>query len=130
MEDLKGEVFIIINPREKDNPIVYVDSRFAVFCGYTPEEFIGKNIRFLLQGKEVSQEEAKEIARDALKTRKEKIIEVMNFKKNGTPFINNFKLIPHFDPEDKLIFFVGEHIACYETKPGFKPQLNKLLIKK
>jgi PAS domain S-box-containing protein len=126
MDDLRGQVFIITNPREKDNPIIYVDTRFAKFCGYAPEEFLGKNCRFL-QGKEVSQE-AKKIARDVVKNREEKIIEVMNFKKDGTPFINNFKLIPHFDPEDRLLFFVGEHIACYETKPAFKPQLNKLLF--
>lgn len=43
--------FVIASSREKDMPIVYASDGFYALTGYSPEEVLGKNCRFL-QGPE------------------------------------------------------------------------------
>lgn len=48
---MKQKSFCIVNPVAKDSPIVYVSPGFLHLTGYSREECIGKNCRFL-QGPE------------------------------------------------------------------------------
>lgn len=45
--------FVVSNPREPDNVIVYASERFFQVTGYSPAEVLGKNCRFL-QGMDCS----------------------------------------------------------------------------
>ena len=38
---------VVTNPREEDNPIVLANKAFLDLTGYTAEEIIGRNCRFL-----------------------------------------------------------------------------------
>ncbi|MGI4768168.1 MAG: PAS domain-containing protein [Janthinobacterium lividum] len=46
---------VISNPRLPDNPIVFVNDAFCRLCGYSREEILGRNCRFL-QGAETDSE--------------------------------------------------------------------------
>ena len=57
--------FVLSDPRQPDNPIVYVSEGFYQLTGYSAEEVLGKNCRFL-QGPETDRQTVMEI-RDAIR---------------------------------------------------------------
>ena len=59
---------------------------------YSREEIIGKNCRFL-QGKYTSKAATAKI-RNAIETGREVDVQLLNYRKDGTPFWNNFLLLP------------------------------------
>jgi PAS domain S-box-containing protein len=80
-------------PVEGEGPkILYVNNAFTRMTGYTEAEVIGKTPR-ILQGPDT---DLKELARlkKALKNWEPCEIEVLNYKKDGEPFWNNFSVAP------------------------------------
>ena len=94
----------ITDPNKPDNPIVYVNDGFTRLSGYTREEAIGRNCRFL-QGKDTSAETVATI-RQAMHEARPCFVEVQNYRKDGTPFWNALSIAPIFE-DDRLTHFVG-----------------------
>jgi two-component system, cell cycle sensor histidine kinase and response regulator CckA len=94
----------ITDPNRADNPIVYTNEGFTRITGYKREEVIGRNCRFL-QGKETSAEAVATI-REAIRAAKPCFVEVLNYRKDGTPFWNALSIAPIFE-DGKLTHFVG-----------------------
>ena len=97
---------VISDPNTPDCPMVYVSEEFLNHTGYTIEESLGKNCRFL-QGPETDEDDIKQIKLN-LKLKKRITIDILNYKKNGEKFWNRLRIIPIFDSEKKLIYFAGE----------------------
>ena len=93
------------DPDQDDNPIVYANKAFEQITGYSNEETVGRNCRFL-QGQERDQEELQKI-RDAIKNAKPVEVTLKNFRKNGELFYNRLSITPLFDTEGHLIYFLG-----------------------
>ncbi|MGR8999188.1 MAG: PAS domain-containing protein [Gammaproteobacteria bacterium] len=93
------------DPDQDDNPIVYANKAFEQITGYSNEETVGRNCRFL-QGQERDQEELQPI-RDAIKNAKPVEVTLKNFRKNGELFYNRLSITPLFDTEGHLIYFLG-----------------------
>jgi len=93
------------DPDKEDNPIVYANKAFEKITGYSQEETVGRNCRFL-QGQERDQEELQQI-RDAIKNAKPVEVTLKNFRKNGELFYNRLSITPLFDNEEHLIYFLG-----------------------
>ena len=93
------------DPDQDDNPIVYANKAFELISGYSNEETVGRNCRFL-QGQEKDQEELQKI-RDAIKNAKPVEVTLKNFRKNGELFYNRLSITPLFDSEGQLIYFLG-----------------------
>lgn len=93
------------DPDIEDNPIVYANKSFEKITGYSNEEILGRNCRFL-QGRERDQEQIKKI-RDAIKNVEPVEVTLKNFRKNGQLFYNRLSITPLFDNEGKLIYFLG-----------------------
>ena len=93
------------DPDQEDNPIVYANKAFEQITGYSNEETVGRNCRFL-QGQEKDQEELQKI-RDAIKNAKPVEVTLRNFRKNGELFYNRLSITPLFDNEGHLIYFMG-----------------------
>jgi PAS domain S-box-containing protein len=93
------------DPDKEDNPIVYANKAFEQITGYSKEEIVGRNCRFL-QGQERDQEELQQI-RDAIKNAKSVEVTLKNFRKNGELFYNRLSITPLFDNEGHLIYFLG-----------------------
>jgi PAS domain S-box-containing protein len=93
------------DPDQEDNPIVYANKAFEQITGYSKEETVGRNCRFL-QGQERDQEELQQI-RDAIKNAKPVEVTLKNFRKNGELFYNRLSITPLFDTEGHLIYFLG-----------------------
>ena len=93
------------DPDQEDNPIVYANKAFELITGYSNEETVGRNCRFL-QGQERDQEELQQV-REAIKNAKPVEVTLRNFRKNGELFYNRLSITPLFDSEGQLIYFLG-----------------------
>ena len=93
------------DPDQPDNPIVYANEAFERITGYSQDEIIGRNCRFL-QGTERDQPEIERI-RDAMRENTEVTVTLRNYKKDGTPFFNEFTIRPLTDRQGKVIYYLG-----------------------
>lgn len=96
---------IIADPNLPDTPIISASAGFERITGYRADEAIGRNCRFL-QGKDTSPEAVKEL-REAIAAGKDCTTEILNYRKDGSPFWNAVSLTPVFDNEDRLAYYVG-----------------------
>jgi len=117
------------DPDMEDNPIVYANKAFEKITGYTREETVGRNCRFL-QGQERDQPELQKV-REAIKNARPVEVTLKNFRKNGELFFNRLSITPLFDREGQLIYFLGvqydvtEQIQAQQEIKKLTEALNK-----
>jgi PAS domain-containing protein len=78
--------FCVTDPQRPDNPVIYVNHGFEKLTGYGHGDVVGRNCRFL-QGPETSEGDRRTI-RDAIEREKECSVNLVNYKKDGTKFVN------------------------------------------
>lgn len=89
----------------EDNPIAYVNDRFEELTGYEETELIGQNLR-LLQGPETASEPVDDL-REALDIWAPVIVELRNYRKDGSEFWNRLALAPIADETGTISNWVG-----------------------
>ncbi len=99
---------VITDPHQVDNPIVFVNDAFLQLTGYTREEVIGRNCRFL-QGPETDRDAVARI-RVALQNETEIQVVLLNYRKDGSTFWTTLYLSPARDDDGKLRFFFASQI--------------------
>lgn len=97
--DLKTP-FCLCDYRMPDVPIVYTSTSFEKLTGYSEEESLGRNCRFL-QGEATDPLVAKRIG-ESIRNGTEETFELVNYKKDGSKFINYLTMLPIFDNEHDL----------------------------
>ena len=97
--------FVIADPGLPDCPIVFASDGFLDFTGYTREEILGRNCRFL-QGPRTDARAVREIRR-AVDAGDECTVRLLNYTKQGKPFWNMFTLAPVRDETGRIRFFAG-----------------------
>ncbi len=95
----------LADPDLEDMPIVYANKAFEEITGYSQQEVVGHNCRFL-QGEEPDQEARKKI-REAIDNCQPIEITLRNYRKDGELFYNHLALTPLFDREGGLIYYLG-----------------------
>jgi PAS domain S-box-containing protein len=100
-----GLSFTISDPRLPDNPLVFVNPAFERTTGYSREESVGRNCRFL-QGPDTDPGAVERI-REALREQEHALITLLNYRKDGTAFWNELSLSPVYDTDGALTHFVG-----------------------
>lgn len=95
----------LADPDLDDAPIVYANKAFERLTGYSQEEVVGHNCRFL-QGDDRNQEARHQIT-DAMKNHQSVEVILRNYKKDGTLFHNRLKLTPLFDRKHRVIYYLG-----------------------
>ena len=93
------------DPDIEDMPLVYANKAFETVTGYSNEESVGRNCRFL-QGTDRDQPELMQL-REAINNRKEIGVTLRNYKKNGELFYNHLEMTPLFDPHGNLLYYLG-----------------------
>lgn len=96
---------VIADYQLPDVPLIYINPIFEEMTGYTVEECLGKNCRFL-QGPDTDPEQVA-IIREAIKNGKECKVRLLNYRKDGTSFWNELSLSPVFDEAGKLTHYIG-----------------------
>ncbi|HEX8373033.1 MAG TPA: ATP-binding protein [Chthoniobacterales bacterium] len=105
---------VVGDPNLPDCPLVYGNPAFWKITGYLPEEMIGMNCR-LLQGAKTDPNTVAEI-REAMAARRTFYGEILNYRKDGTPFWHELTINPVFDDAGNLISFVGLQTDVTERK--------------
>lgn len=96
----------ISDPNKFDNPIIYVNHAFTSLFGYTSEEALDKNCRFL-QRDDRDQLALDEI-RYAIKVKTDVTVILRNYHKEGQLIYNEVTISPIFDKKThKLKYFLG-----------------------
>lgn len=99
---------IITDPRQDDNPIVFANKAFLDLTGYEESEIIGRNCRFL-QGTHTDRETVRAL-RSAVAAREAISIEILNYRRDGTPFWNAVFVAPVYDDDGRLIYFFASQL--------------------
>jgi len=97
--------FVLSDPRLPDNPIVYASEGFYELTGYTREQVLGRNCRFL-QGPGTDQK-AVDVIRTAIANGTECTTCLLNYKADGTPFWNQFFVAALRDQDNCIVNYVG-----------------------
>ena len=95
----------LADPDQNDIPLVYVNKAFEVMTGYSFDETVGKNCRFL-QGNDKNQPEIN-MLRKALQEKSSVNVTLRNYKKNGQLFYNQLLIQPLFDNKNNLLYYLG-----------------------
>ena len=99
---------VVSDPTLPDNPLVHVNRAFTALTGFAREEVIGRNCRFM-QGPLT---EAADVARlrAAIARRERIVIDLLNHRRDGTPFWNRLMVAPVFDRDGALRWFVASQL--------------------
>ena len=95
----------LADPDLEDAPIVYANKAFERLTGYSQEDIIGHNCRFL-QGEDRDQSGRYQI-REAMENHEAVEVTLRNYKKDGTLFFNKLKITPLFDRKQRVIYYLG-----------------------
>jgi PAS domain S-box-containing protein len=105
---------VITDATLPDNPIVYVNPAFELMTGFSAEEAVGRNCRFL-QGLDTDQPALDEL-RVAIRESCECRVVLRNYKRDGALFWNELSVSPVYDEEGRLTNFVGVQNDITERK--------------
>ena len=99
---------IVTDPHQPDNPIIFANRAFIRMTGYTVEELIGRNCRFL-QGPDTDRDTLAEV-REAVREHREFATEILNYRKDGSSFWNALFVSPVFNRQGELVYFFGSQL--------------------
>jgi PAS domain S-box-containing protein len=116
---------IITDPNGVDNPIVFANSAFCRMTGYRLGEIFGRNCRFL-QGPDTDIASVARISM-ALRARKPIGIDIRNYRKNGSQFLNRLLVAPAYTESGSLAYFFGTQI---DMTAGLEPLEAALMGRK
>lgn len=103
---------IITDPRVPDNPIVFANDAFLALTGYDRNEIVGRNCRFL-QGEGTDREAVRRV-REAVAAGRDIRVDLLNYRKDGTPFHNALYISPVFSEAGEAEFFFASQFDVTE----------------
>jgi PAS domain S-box-containing protein len=119
----------LADPDLDDMPIIYANKAFENLTGYSQQEIVGKNCRFL-QGPDREQDGRFQIL-EAIKNHRSAEVILRNYRKDGELFYNHLKIIPLFDRKGNVIYYLGvQYDITYKVEAKNEiAELNTLLEK-
>ena len=108
---------VVTDPRLPDNPIVAVNDAFCALTGYSRDEILGRNCRFLA-GKDTEPWVTQEL-REAMADRRPALVEILNYRRDGTPFRNGVTITPMFGPDGEVNWYLGSQVDLGPTGESF-----------
>lgn len=105
---------VVCDPNLPDCPVIYANPAFYRITGYSEEEVIGRNCRFL-QGPGTNPRHIKAL-REAIGNGEAINVEIVNHRKDGSRFVNELHLSPIFgdDGEVRYIFGIQHDVSARE----------------
>ena len=119
---------VVSNPRRPDNPIVLANQAFLDLTGYTSEEVLGRNCRFL-QGPGTDKADIEAIRRGLAAGDEHIDIELLNYRKDGSSFWNQLTISPVHDEQGALIYhFASQKDVSPRRRAQSLEQAERLLL--
>jgi PAS domain S-box-containing protein len=104
----------ISDPGQEDNPLIYVNDTFVEMTGYSREEILGSNCRFL-QGDATDPDRVASI-RAAIDDEEPVSVDLRNYRKDGTEFWNHLEVAPVENEDGDVVNWVGFQQDVTERK--------------
>ncbi|GKY91809.1 hypothetical protein MPSEU_000152500 [Mayamaea pseudoterrestris] len=111
--------YCVCDPSKQDLPIIFSSDGFCKLTGYSSTEIEGRNCRFL-QGDETNKNDIERI-RKAIQNQESVEVNLLNYRKDGTPFANEFFLSPLRNEANKTVYFIGVQCPVQALGPGQAP---------
>ncbi|MDP1601092.1 PAS domain-containing protein [Phenylobacterium sp.] len=105
---------VVADARAGANQIVLANQAFLDLTGYSAQEVIGRDCRFL-QGEGTSPSAIAEVRR-AIANEQEATVELVNYRKDGTSFWNQLYLSPIHGDDGRLLYFFGSQLDVTERR--------------
>lgn len=99
---------IVTDNRLPDNPIVDANTAFSLLTGYEREAIVGRNCR-LLAGP-ATEAEVQAAVRQAIARGEPVVAELINYRRDGTPFRNALMIAPVRDASGNVALFLGSQM--------------------
>jgi len=100
-----SESVLITDARLPDTAITYANPAFESHTGYALDEVLGRTPRFL-QGPDTSKATLR-VVREATERFEPVRVELLNYKKDGTPFWVDLSIVPAFDAAGVCTHFIS-----------------------
>ncbi|WP_255473271.1 PAS domain-containing protein [Planomicrobium sp. CPCC 101110] len=120
----------VTDPSLPDNPLIYTNQTFEALTGYSQEEVLGHNCRFL-QGKDTDPSAIEKIKR-AVETQGSVAVTLKNYRKDGSPFWNLLNIKPV--TAENHLYFIGTQTDVSleylqrQTLAEKDEEINRLLL--
>ncbi|RYD64483.1 MAG: PAS domain-containing protein, partial [Verrucomicrobiaceae bacterium] len=124
--DPSTQALTLADVRRPGSPLVWVNQGFEKMTGYTRDEAVGRNCRFL-QGPDTSTEAVAQM-REAISREESLIVDVLNYRKSGTAFWNRLSLVPVLNSEGKAMHYIGIQSDITGMK-ALQDRLHELVTK-
>lgn len=99
---------VVTDPALGDNPIALANPAFCELTGYDESEIVGRNCRFLTgAGTEPWQSDR---LRRAVAERRPALVDILNYRKDGTAFRNGVMVTPLFEDDGAIAGFLGSQV--------------------
>jgi PAS domain S-box-containing protein len=99
---------VISNPRRPDNPIEVANPAFCRLTGYKESDIVGRNCRFLAGA--ATEPWLTDRIRDGIARRTSVLVDILNYRSDGSSFRNAVLISPLFDAEGELAWFLGSQV--------------------
>lgn len=99
---------VITNPRRTDNPIEVANAAFCALTGYSEVQILGRNCRFLAGA--ATEPWLIEQIRGAIHERRPVLVDILNYRSDGSPFRNGVMVTPLFGGDGQLAWFLGSQV--------------------
>ena len=103
---------VITDPQKPDNPIIFCNEAFQKLTGYSREEILGRNCRFL-QGEKTDRAEVARV-RAAIAAGVDIDVDLLNYRKDGSTFWNALYLSPVRNDAGEIQFFFASQLDVTE----------------
>lgn len=120
---------VITDAQQADNPIVLANRAFLDLTGYSAEEVIGRNCRFL-QGPDTAAQELDRIREALARGDGDIVVELLNYRKNGSSFWNQLEISPIHDASGKLLYhFASQKDVSARRRAQEQEVTERILLK-
>ena len=107
---------VVTNPNLPDNPTSDCNDAFLELTGYKREEVLGRNCRFL-SGPETDPGQRAAL-KAAVDDRRPAMVELLNYRKDGSTFLNAVMIAPVFDETGRIMAFLGSQTEVKSVEAG------------
>jgi len=103
-----GVAVTVTDPRQPDDPIVFVNAAFELLTGYEARDVVGRNCRFL-QGEDTNLETIAAMATDVA-TKGRASADVLNVRRDGARFWNRISITTIAGPDGAPAYRLGTQV--------------------
>lgn len=96
------DCLVIVDVDAPGRPCLYVNEKFTNLTGYSREELLNKNLAMLQNGKTPAH--ITNFLRHRFKKKEACLQDLINYKKDGTPFLNRAVMIPFLSTSGKTLY--------------------------